>query len=93
MVIGVVTANISIPESQSLKDKRQVLRSLKDRAVNKMNVSVAEVRSQDKWQIAEMAIVTVAGDSAIVQSRISDISSFVRSTPRYIVIDLHTEIR
>lgn len=92
MVIGVVTATISLPDAHSLKDKRQVIRSLKDRILGKMNVSVAEVGKQDKWQISELAFVTVAADSEIVQSRISEISSFIRSTPRYIVLDLHTEM-
>ncbi len=92
MVIGVVTASISIPEAQSLKDKRSVIRSIKDRALSKMNVSVAEVGKQDKWQLAEMAFVTVGADSTIVQSRISDISSFLRSNPRYVLLNLHTEM-
>ena len=92
MIIGVVTARISIPESHSLKDKRSVLRSLKDRILNKMNVSVAEVGEQDAWKSAEMAFVTVAADSLIVQSRISELSTVLRSNPRYVLIDLHTEM-
>ena len=92
MIIGLVTATISIPESRSLKDKRSVLRSLKDRVLNKMNVSVAEVGRQDTWQFSELAFVTVAAESSIVQSRISDISSFLRSTPRFVLVDLHTEM-
>ena len=93
MIIGVVTATISIPDARSLKDKRMVIRSLKDRILGKMNVSVAEVGHQDKWQISDLAFVTVAGDSVIVQSRISDISSFLRSNPRYVLLDLRTEMR
>ena len=71
MIIGVITATLSIPASQSLKDKRAVLRSLKDRAINKMNVSVAEVGYQDTWKQAELAFVTVAAGSEVVQKRIS----------------------
>ena len=92
MVIGVVTASISIPEARSLKDKRSVLRSLKDRILNKMNVSVAEVGRQDAWQFSELAFVTVAATSEIVQTRLSELSEFLRSTPRYNVIDIHTEM-
>jgi uncharacterized protein len=92
MVIGVVTVSISIPDSRSLKDKRRVIKSMKDRALGKMNVSVAEVGAQDKWQLSELAFVTVAANAEIVQSRIADISSFVRSDPRYILLDLHTEM-
>jgi uncharacterized protein len=92
MVIGVVTARLHLPDSQSLKDKRHVIRSLKDRALSRMNVSVAEVGDQDKWQVAEMAFVTVGANSEIVQSRIADISKFVRADPRYVLLDLHTEM-
>lgn len=92
MRIGVVTVAVSIPDAQSLKDKRSVIKSIKDRALNKMNVSVAEVGNQDKWQYADLAFVTVAATSETVQSRISEISSFVRSNPRYVLLNLHTEI-
>ncbi len=92
MRIGVITAGISIPDSQSLKDKRSVIRSIKDRALGKMNVSVAEVGNQDKWQYADLAFVTVAATSETVQGRISEVSTFLRSNPRYVLLSLHTEI-
>ncbi len=92
MVIGVVSASISIPAARSLKDKRSVLRGLKDRVLNKMNVSVAEVGQQDMWNYAELAFVTVAATSEIVQNRISEISEFLRSDPRYVLLKLNTEM-
>ena len=92
MIIGLVTATISIPASNSLKDKRSVLRGLKDRAVNKMNVSVAEVGNQDSWKMCDLPFVTVAAESEVVQHRISEISDFLRSDPRYNLVTLHTEM-
>lgn len=92
MVLGIVTVRISLPESQSLKDKRRIVKSLKDRARNAMNVSVAEVGYQDKWQLAEIAFATVGAASDIVQSRISDISRFVRSDPRWVLLDITTQV-
>jgi uncharacterized protein YlxP (DUF503 family) len=92
MVIGLVTAGISIPEARSLKDKRSVLRRLKDRALNKMNVSVAEVGRQDVWKSADLAFVTVAATSAVVQKRVSEISAYLRSDPRYVLVSLNTEM-
>lgn len=92
MVIGVVKARIHMPDARSLKDKRSVVKSLKDRIHNRMNVSVAEVGDQDVWQVAEIAVVTVGADSAIVQSRISEISSFLQSNPRYILLGIQTEM-
>ncbi|MFH0953552.1 MAG: DUF503 domain-containing protein [Verrucomicrobiota bacterium] len=92
MVIGLLQATLSIPDARSLKDKRMVLRSLKDRAVIKMNVSVAEVDKQDLWQSAVLAFVTVAAEKDVVEKRLSEISSFLRSDPRYVLIDYETQL-
>ena len=93
MVIGIVTARLSIPDARSLKDKRSVLRSLKDRVLNRMNVSAAEVGDQDLWQVAELAFVTVAADAACVQERLSDLSRTIQSDPRYVLLDLQTSMK
>ena len=92
MIIGLVTVSLSIPDARSLKDKRSVLRRVKDRARNTMNVSVAEVGKQDLWKSAELAFVTVAATSEIVQKRIAKISTFLRSDPRYVLLNLSTEL-
>lgn len=92
MVIGVVKARLSIPDARSLKDKRRVLRSLKDRTLNRMNVSVAEVGCQDQWRMAELAFVTVAAEHIHVQKRLSSISSMLQGNPRFVLIDLNTEL-
>ena len=93
MRIGIVTATINIPGAQSLKDKRSVVRRLKDRACQRMNVSVAEVDEQDRWQIAEMAFVTVAATHEIVQQRISEIDRFLHADPTFVLVRLNTEIQ
>ena len=61
MVIGLLTFELNIP-AHSLKDKRQVVRSVKARLRNEFNVSVAEVDRQDSIQVAVMAAVCVASD-------------------------------
>jgi uncharacterized protein YlxP (DUF503 family) len=58
--------------SQSLKDKRMVLRRLKDR-IGAMNVSVAEVAHQDLWQRAGLGIVTVASSDDMAQKTLSSV--------------------
>ena len=62
--IGVLTLEIRVQDSHSLKDKRHVVKSLKDRLRHKFNVSVAEIDYQDLWQRALVAIVTVSSDHA-----------------------------
>ena len=60
--IGVLTLELRLENSHSLKDKRHVVKSLKDRLRHKFNVSVAEIDFQDLWQRAAVAAVTVASD-------------------------------
>ena len=64
MPIGLLTLEIHIPDAQSLKDKRQVLRSLKDRLRARFNVAVAELDHQETWQRAHVGIVTLSDDAA-----------------------------
>ncbi len=60
--VGVLTLELQIGDAHSLKDKRQVVKSLKDRLRTKFNVSVAEIEFQELWQRAVIAAVTVSGD-------------------------------
>lgn len=60
MHILLLEIDIHLPASQSLKDKRGILKSVIHRLRTTYNVSVAEVDGQDKWQVATLAIVTVS---------------------------------
>ncbi|HZS50943.1 MAG TPA: DUF503 domain-containing protein [Bryobacterales bacterium] len=65
--IGVLTLDLHIEHSHSLKDKRQVLRSLRDRLRGRFNVATAEIDHQDSWQRAVIAVVTLSGDRLYVE--------------------------
>lgn len=60
--IGVLTLEIYVEYSRSLKEKRHVVKSLKDRLRDKFNVAVAEIDHLDSWQSAVVAVVTVSSD-------------------------------
>ncbi len=60
--IGVLTLEMRLNDAHSLKDKRHVIQSLKERLRHKFNVSVAEIEYQDLWQRAVVAAVTVSSD-------------------------------
>jgi uncharacterized protein len=60
--VGVLTLELRLDNSHSLKEKRHVVESLKTRLRNKFNVSVAEIDYQDLWQRAALAAVTVSSD-------------------------------
>ena len=66
-MIAFLTLELSIEAAQSLKDKRQVVRSLKDRLRTKFNVAVSEVDHQDLWQRSQMSVVTVGSDEKFLQ--------------------------
>jgi len=91
MIIGVLHLSISIPEANSLKDKRSVIRSMKDRTVARMNVSAAEVGKQDLWKAGEFAFVTVAASKMVVEQRLAKLSTRLRADPRYVVLTIETE--
>lgn len=62
MPVGLLTLDIHISDAQSLKDKRHVLRSLKDRLRAHFNVAVSELDHQDVWQRSRVGVVTISGD-------------------------------
>ena len=62
--VGVITLELRLDESHSLKDKRHYVKGLKDRLRNKFNVSVAEIDHQELWQRGLVAVVTVSSDQA-----------------------------
>ena len=60
MPVGLLTLELHIPDAQSLKDKRQVVRGLKDRLRRHFNVAVAELEYQDVWSRAIIGVVTLS---------------------------------
>ncbi len=64
MPVGLLTLEIELPDAHSLKDKRQVLRSLKDRLKHRFNVAVAELDHHDVWQSSTIGIVTISNSAA-----------------------------
>jgi uncharacterized protein len=72
MHIGLLTLEILIPDAHSLKEKRFVLRSLKDR-LRKFNISVAECDHQDLWQRATLGIVSICSDHTILEKTLNSV--------------------
>lgn len=77
MVIGFLSLDIHFPHSQSLKEKRKELNSLKDRVRKKYNVALAELDYQDTWQRTKIGIVTLNSRAGIVEQVLSKIRSDV----------------
>jgi uncharacterized protein YlxP (DUF503 family) len=73
--VGVLTLELRLENSFSLKDKRQVVRSLKDRLRRKFNVAVAEIDYQELWQRAALAAVTVSSDHAYAEKLLQSVET------------------
>jgi uncharacterized protein YlxP (DUF503 family) len=73
MPVGLLTLELHIPDAQSLKDKRQVLRSLKDKLRREFNVAVAELDHQDVWQRSVVGVVTLSNEERHVQESLQKV--------------------
>lgn len=92
MVVGTLTIQFVLREAHSLKDKRQVIKSIKDRLFNKFRVSVAEVDHQDTWGRATLGVAMVGTDSRYVNSVLSKVIDTVRFVPGAEMTDYELEI-
>lgn len=78
MIVGTLKLRLYLRDCHSLKDKRRVLRSLKDTLHNKFNVAAAETGELDVWQTAELGVAAVGNEGQHVQSVISGVLNFTR---------------
>ncbi len=76
--------------AHSLKDKRSVIKSLKDRLHNEFNVSVAETGRHDAWQTAELTVCLVSTDRRHAESLLEAVDRFVAANPLCRVVDTAT---
>lgn len=92
MVVGVLRVRLAIFEALSLKDKRRVVKSLKDRLANQFNVSIAEVDALDARQEAVLGVAMVANDSRFVESCLSKVVDQLRLARSASLVDYQIEL-
>jgi uncharacterized protein YlxP (DUF503 family) len=90
VVVGVVTWDLHLDGCASLKDKRRIVKSLKDRLRQRFNVSVAETDSHELWQRAELSCCVVATDRQRAQEVLGAVDRFVAGDPLARIIDSTT---
>ncbi|MGH9454659.1 MAG: DUF503 domain-containing protein [Terriglobia bacterium] len=73
MPVGVLILEIQLPYSHSLKDKRAVIRKLRDRLRARFNVAVAEMDHQDVWQQATLGVVSISGSQTLLESALQQV--------------------
>ncbi len=90
MIVGIVTWELHLNGCHSLKEKRQIVTSLKDRLHRRFNVSVAETHHQDLWQRAELSCCVVSGTRQHAQEVLGAADRLVASEPLARIIDSAT---
>ncbi|HGJ67312.1 TPA: DUF503 domain-containing protein [bacterium] len=93
MHVGICTLHFRIISSHSLKEKRRIIKSIKDRVRSKFNVSIAEVDALDSWQWAVIGIACVSNDSGFANSVLSNVISFVEDLRMAELVDYNIEIQ
>lgn len=93
MIVGMARVVLSLPASHSLKDKRQVLRSIIAQVHNQFQLAVAEVDEHDQWQIGVLGIAYISTSARHADEVIAKVVSFIASRPLEAeVLDYETEI-
>ncbi len=93
MTVGLCRVSLRLPENQSLKGKRQLLKSLIARLHNRLNVSVAEIGDHDSWQIASIGISCVSTDERHTSQVLAGVVAFIQSERLDAeLVDFQTEI-
>jgi uncharacterized protein len=78
MTVGIARITLFVPESHSLKEKKMVLRRVKDRVRSKFNAAIAEVDDNDVWQRGVVGLALVGNDRRFVESALDEVVRFVR---------------
>lgn len=92
MIVGSLKVRLLVRESRSLKDKRQVVRSIKDRLRNGFNVSVAEVAEEDHRQIVVLGVAMVGNEVGPVRTTLEEIANALRAHPVAEFVDCEIEV-
>ncbi len=92
MIIGILNVTLLIQKSNSLKDKRVILSSLKARLRRQFNISLIESDAQDKWQKSVLSIVNVGGDKRSVNQIINQIINFIERDNWCQVLDYNVQL-
>jgi len=92
MIVGTLRVRLLIREARTLKDKRQVVKSIKDRLRNGFNVSVAEVDALDNRQVAELGLAMVSNEAHPIKVALGQVVEALRSHPVAELLDYEQEV-
>lgn len=90
MIVGLITWELHLDACHSLKEKRQIVKSLKDRLHQRFNVSAAETDHQDLWQRAELSACVVSTDRRHAEQVLREADRLVDGAPGARIVDSST---
>ena len=92
MRVGVCTAYLLIPESQSLKDKRRVVKSLLAKLGNRFNIAVSEIGDLDTPKRSVIGIVSISNDSRHLNQMLSKVVGFIEKKNLAVLVDYEIDL-
>lgn len=88
LYVGQCTLDLHVPNCQSLKEKRRIIKSIKERLKNRYNVSVCEFGDLSLWQRTQLGIVTCGNERTIVDSTIKTVINFLERVHTVTLLDV-----
>ena len=92
IAVGLLTVDLQIPASRSLKSKRKVVTSITAKLRQRFNVAVAEVEFQDKWQRCRIGVSAISNDGQVVENQLRKVLDMIEGTGLAVVLDSEFEI-
>ncbi len=92
IAVGLLTVDLQIPASRSLKNKRKVVSSITAKLRQRFNVAVAEVDFQDKWQRCRIGVSAISNDGQVVENQLRKVLDMIEGTGLAVVLDSEFEI-
>lgn len=92
MTIGALQLELTIGDAMSLKDKRRVIHSLKDRLAHGRNISVAEVGALDEHRRSILGVSMVGNDGRYIEGALTKLVDFVRTVPQVDLVDYQIDL-
>ncbi|MFB0517723.1 MAG: DUF503 domain-containing protein [Acidobacteriota bacterium] len=91
MVVGLCVVELLLPGSRSLKDKRLLIKGIKDKLRARFNLSLAEVDFQNLWQRSKIGMVSIASSKDVLHTTINKAIEIIESNTQCEIIDCHVE--
>ena len=92
MIVGICEIDVLIPQASSLKEKRIVIKSIKDKISKRFNVSIAEVGYQDKWQRSLLGVAKVSNDTISIEKVFDFIDKLIIADGRMEIINWNKKL-